>query len=333
MPNFLKVASLRTQLIALFCSAILLHLCIPFTFWFVDIPHEELWTALATLIFCAIVMTIALTLVSHAVKSINDITKLALNFGKNPDCQQTKMDENGTTEVRQAAQAFNSMRRQIQNLMHERDDMYTALAHDMRTPLSRIQINSELIADEQLRENIQSNIHEISNLLEKGMALTKSGLSAETPLLLDLPSFIESFVEEASPPSLTIECFSCVNKGERICVMARPSALELSLRNLLSNAIAYGRGRVQVRIASTDTQAFVDVIDNGPGIPDCCLDRVMRPFFRLDSSRNKCSGGLGLGLSIAQNAAKLDGGEIHLSNLHEGGMRARLALPRATHHA
>jgi signal transduction histidine kinase len=81
-------------------------------------------------------------------------------------------------------------------------------------------------------------------------------------------------------------------------------------------------------VSSTQDTAFVDVVDNGPGIPDCCMERVMQPFFRVEASRNKESGGLGLGLSIAQNAARLDNGEIRLCNLKDGGMRARMSFPR-----
>lgn len=323
-----KRDSLRARLAMLFGSAVVLHMSIPVTFWFIDIPHEELWAATATLVFCAVVMTAALTLVNRAMRNIDEITLLAVNFGRNPNREQKKVPEFGPAEVRQSAHAFNCMRKQIQNLLHERDDMFTAFAHDIRTPLTRIQMSSELVDDERLRSRIQSGIREISSLLEKGMALTKSGLSAEAPQLIDLASFIENLVEEIGQNSPQVVCVGCADGEERICVKARPSGIEICLRNLVSNAIAYGKDRVEVTVSASDSQAFIDVTDNGPGIPDCCMDRVMQPFFRLEGSRNKASGGLGLGLSIAQNAAKLDEGEIRLCNLKEGGVRARLTLPR-----
>ena len=328
MNRFSAGKSLRSQLVMLFCSAIVLHLSIPLTFWFIDIPHEELWAAGATLIFCAMVMAVAITIVNRTVARIDEISMLSLNFGRNPDRQQKKVPEVGPAEVRQAAQAFNSMRKQIQNLLHERDDMFTAFAHDIRTPLTRIQMSSELVGDEILREKIQSGVREISTMLEKSMTLTKSGLSAEEPRLIDLASFIENLVEEIGQLSPQVVCSGCADGVERICVKARPSGIEICLRNLVSNAIAYGKDRVLVTVSASESQAFVDVVDNGPGIPDCCMDRVMQPFFRLENSRNKQSGGLGLGLSIAQNAARLDGGDIRLCNLKEGGMRARITLPR-----
>jgi signal transduction histidine kinase len=320
--------SLRFQLVLLFCVAIVLHLFIPITFWLIEVPHEELWATVITFCFCATVMSIALTLVNRTVRRVDEITMLSLNFGRNPDRQQRRIPEEGSTEVRRAAQAFNSMRKQIQNLLHERDDMFTAFAHDIRTPLARIQMSSELISDEALRERIQANIREISSMLEKGMSLTKSGLSAEEPCPIDLTAFIENLVEEISQSSSQVVCAGCADIRERICVKARPSGIEICLRNLISNAINYGKGRVEVTVSSTQDTAFVDVVDNGPGIPDCCMERVMQPFFRVEASRNKESGGLGLGLSIAQNAARLDNGEIRLCNLKEGGMRARISFPR-----
>lgn len=328
MNRFPEGKSLRTQLVLLFCAAIVLHLSIPLTFWLIDIPHEELWVAASTLIFCSLVMTAALAIVNRTVTRIDEITMLSFNFGRNPDRQQKKVPEVGPAEVRHAAQAFNSMRKQIQNLLHERDDMFTVFAHDIRTPLTRIQMSSELVDDEILREKIQAGVREISSMLEKSMTLTKSGLSAEEPRLIDLASFIENLVEEIGQRSPQVVCAGCADGLERICVKARPSGIEIALRNLISNAVAYGKDEVIVTVSASESQAFVDVVDNGPGIPDCCMDRVMQPFFRLESSRNKKSGGLGLGLSIAQNAAHLDGGSIHLCNLKEGGMRARLTLPR-----
>ena len=328
MNRFPTGKSLRSQLLLLFSTAIVLHLSIPLTFWLIDIPHEELWAAGATLIFCAIVMAVALTLVNRTVRRIDEISMLSLNFGRNPDRRQKKVPEIGPAEVCQAAQAFNSMRKQIQNLLHERDDMFTAFAHDIRTPLTRIQISSELVDDKVLREKIQSGVREISSMLEKSMTLTKSGLSAEEPRLIDLASFIENLTEEIGQNSPQVVCSGCADGLERLCVKARPSGIEICLRNLISNAIAYGKDKVVVTVSASASQVFVDVVDNGPGIPDCCMDRVMQPFFRLEGSRNKKSGGLGLGLSIAQNAARLDGGDIRLCNLKEGGMKARITLPR-----
>lgn len=323
-----KPASLRHQLCLLFCFGMLIHLCIPLLFYFIHIPNEYLWSILVSFLCCTTILILVLTIVNNVLAQFEKISEVSINFGKNPNCQQKKIPELGTSEVIKATQAFNSMRRQIQNLLRERDDMFTAIAHDIRTPLAHIQMTSEMLDDDRFKDNIQNNVMEISSILEKGLALSKNGLSAELPQILDLASFIENLTEEIKGHSPQVECIGCADGTERICVKARPSGIEICLRNLVANAIAYGKGSVFVSVSCSKEFAYVDVIDNGPGIPDCCIDRVMQPFFRLEGSRNKSSGGSGLGLSIAQNAARLDNGEIRLSNRKEGGLLARLSLPR-----
>lgn len=291
MHNQQKSCSLRRQLWILFALGMAMHLCIPVFFYFVDTPNEFIWSCVASFAVCTFILSLVLKLIHNALVQFEAISDLSIKFGKNPDCQQKKLQEKGTTEVRKATEAFNSMRKQIQNLLQERDDMFTAIAHDIRTPLAHIQMNSEMLDDSRIKNNIQKNIMEISSILEKGLALTKSGLSAEAPQLLDLASFIENLTEEIRTLAPQVECIGCADGMERICVKARPSGIEICLRNLVSNAIAYGKDRVIVTVSGTKDFAFVDVIDNGPGIPDCCIDRVMQPFFRLDSSRNKSSDG------------------------------------------
>lgn len=328
MYKLLKLNTLRRRLGLLFLLGLLLHLCIPLGCYFLHIPDKPSWGFVTSFFFCTVILLLVFVMVNQVVEQIEKISELSLNFGKNPNREQKKLPEQGTAEVRKATRAFNSMRKQIQNLLHERDDMFTAIAHDIRTPLAHIQMASEMLDDERIKKNIQHNVLEISSILEKGLALVKNGLSAEAPQLLDLVSFIENLTEEIRIVSPQVECPGCADNTERICVKARPSGLEICLRNLVSNAITYGKGSVTVTVSCTKELAFVDVIDSGPGIPDCCIDRVMQPFFRLEGSRNKNSGGLGLGLSIALNAARLDNGEIRLSNRKEGGLLARLSLPR-----
>ncbi len=320
--------TLRLRLAVLFAAAAVLHSGLPILLRCLGPPHEALWLFGLNLAFCALVMVAALALVTDAMRRIDELADLALKFGNNPDMLQEKLPERGPAEVRRAAQAFNGMYRQIRSLLRERDDMVTALSHDIRTPLARILMALEMMEDTRLAGTIEKNIGEIASILEKGMALARNGLSAEEPCLVDLASFTENFVEEAESSAVRPVYLGCLENGERICVRVRPSGLEICLRNLVSNAAAYGGNHVEVRVSADAEYAYIDVVDDGPGIPDCCLTRVMQPFFRLETSRNKNTGGLGLGLSIARNAAGLDGGEIRLSNRKQGGLQARLKLPR-----
>ncbi len=280
------------------------------------------------IVYCAGILAFIFFLVNKMATSLARLTASALEFGRNPNRQPIKLPEQGTDEVRQAAIAFNSMQKQIQNLLHERDDMLTALAHDIRTPLARLQIAVELIEDERLKDRLLRNMAEISSILDKGMSLSKYGLSSEEPIMLDIVSFLERICEEMAQNSSPLFFQDRTEGDERVCVLARMSGLEICLRNLVSNAVAYGAPPVGIMLSADSVNVYVDVLDSGPGIPDCCIERVMRPFYRMDLSRNKASGGLGLGLTIAQNSAALDGGVIRLSNRSEGGVQARLTLPR-----
>ncbi len=320
--------TLRLRLAVLFAAAATMHLGLPILLRHIGPAYEDLWTFGLSPVFCAAVMAAALVLVNDAVRRIDELADLALKFGNNPDMLQEKLPERGPAEVRRATQAFNSMHRRIRDLLRERDEMVTALAHDIRTPLARILMTLEMMDDTRLATGIKKNVGEIASILEKGMALAKNGLSAEEPCLVDLASFTENFVEEAEASAVRPTFLGCLENGERICVRVRPSGLEICLRNLVANAAAYGGNHVEVRVSADAQHAYIDVVDDGPGIPDCCLTRVMQPFFRLENSRNKTTGGLGLGLSIARNAAGLDGGEIRLYNRKRGGLRARLSLPR-----
>lgn len=328
MTDLLKAHTVRGQMFLVFLLVLLLHMIIPTVICLGDI-HVGLFSLLTLSFLCCLCpFFLVLLLVNKMLIRLEDLTSCALAFGRNPDKQYRPLPEKGSTEVRRAALAFNSMQKQIQTLLHERDDMFIAIAHDIRTPLARIQMATEMLEDERLKKKILNNIAELSSIIEKGMALTKSGLSAEPQQMLDLVSFTENLVEEVAGCSPQVRFRDRTVDMGRICVRARSSGLEMCLRNLISNAINYGKDDVTVCVSATEEEAVVDVVDNGPGIPDCCMDRVMQPFFRLENSRNKSFGGLGLGLPIALNSAKLDGGELHLSNLKEGGVRARLILPR-----
>ncbi len=327
MLKKLKPDSIRGLLCMCLCVALMVHASMVFFLFEWNVRHSP--TCLfASFLFCAAVMLVIFWIINAMIQRFEQLADSAEKFGKSPDLVQKKIPERGATEIRKTARAFNAMQGQIQNLLHERDDMLTAIAHDIRTPLSRIQMDAEYMSDEHAREHILKNIAEISDILEKGMSLTKNGLSAEEPNLVDLVSFAEDMAEQLSEASTEVRFVQPAEGSKRICAMVRSSGLEICLRNLIGNGIAYGNGRVTVSVSATEDSACIDVEDNGPGIPDCCLEKVLRPFVRLDPSRNKASGGMGLGLSIARNAARLDEGEIMLENIFGGGLRARLTFPR-----
>ena len=327
MLNRVMPSSIRGRLILCLCLALLLHIAIIFFLYEWDVKHS-IWCLLLSFMYCAGVMLAIFYIVNSMIHRFEMLADAAAAFGNSPSKDQKKMPDQGPLEIRKTIHAFNTMQRQIQNLLHERDDMYTAIAHDIRTPLARIQMSAEDIGESSIQEGIIKNIAAISAIVEKGMSLTKSGLSAEEQRAIDLVSFVEEIAEQFSEASPEVKFMQVSDAAGRICVMARCSGLAICLRNLIANGIAYGNGHVAICVTATDEAACVNVEDNGPGIPDCCLEKVFRPFVRMESSCNGSSGGMGLGLSIARNAAALDMGKIKLENRKEGGLRAQLTLPR-----
>ncbi len=187
-------------------------------------------------------MLVIFRVINTVILRFEQLADSAEKFGKSPDLVQKKIPERGAEEIRKTALAFNAMQGQIQNLLHERDDMLTAIAHDIRTPLSRIQMDAESISDDHAREHILKNIAEISDIVEKGMSLTKNGLSAEEPKLVDLVSFAEDMAEQLSEASAEVRFVQPAEGSKRICAIVRSSGLEICLRNLIGNGIAYGNG-------------------------------------------------------------------------------------------
>lgn len=255
----------------------------------------------------------------------------AEQFARNPESLATipPLPENGVRELRDASRAFNLMRQKILDHIMARDRMLAAMAHDMRTPLTKLQLRLESVEPEELRDKILLNCFEIGSIVHQSIDLIRSPHAYEDIVSLDLKAFLESLVDDSlslgkkivwggiTAPTLELQ---------HIYLETRPLCLRRCLVNLLENAFRYGEGAALS--AAVDARGLrIEVSDNGPGIPADDLEKVFEPYFRVESSRNRDSGGTGLGLSIARNMAGLCGAELTLTNLPEGGLRARLSFP------
>lgn len=229
------------------------------------------------------------------------------------------LPEFGVREARAAAQAFNSMRERLRRLLGERALLAASIAHDLRTPVTRLRLRSEGIADPALRALVLRDLDEMEAMTQSILAFTRAARGdGEPPARLDLVSLLEAlcdelpgahFREEAAPPRL-------------IC-RAQPLALKRCLANLIDNAVRYG-GAAEVALAAEDGRVRVTVDDAGPGLPEAALERAFAPFERLGASG---TGGSGLGLAIARAIAQAQGGAVTLANRPAGGLRATLTLP------
>lgn len=232
------------------------------------------------------------------------------------------IEEDGPLEARKAAQAFNQMQARIRSHIDERGRFLAAVSHDLRTPLTRMTLRLERQAEEVRRDKLLADIEEMTVMLDATLAFLRGEAETELPQWLDVQALVESMVEDAQEIGHDV-----IYSGTAQTLLTQPLALRRCLANILENAIRYGNGAKISLIDGTDTLG-IKVRDSGPGIPPDKLMAVFEPFVRLETSRNKAYGGVGLGLSIAREAIRHCGGSLTLANASEGGLTVTITLPR-----
>lgn len=241
---------------------------------------------------------------------------------------QFTLPEEGVKEIRNASHSFNLMREQVLGNLEERNRMFSAMTHDLRTPLTKLQLRLERVQPQELREKLQATTAEMSSIIVQGLEFARSLTTNEKPIRLELVSFLQSLVDDATDVGGKV-ALQCEGIGEEktVVVSARTLCLRRCLENLISNANKYA-GEAKVVLQKDAEGVVISVLDNGPGIPEEKLETVFEPYYRLESSRNSTTGGTGLGLCIARNMAALNGAELTLTNREEGGLCAQVRFLR-----
>lgn len=240
-------------------------------------------------------------------------------FGAGLDAPDLPVE--GTREVRDLAVAFNDMKRRISALMAERTRTLAAIAHDMRTYLTRMRLRAEFIDDADHRDRAVRDLDEMAALLDDTLLLARTEtVESEPPPRVDLRALVAEAAETygAAPEALQVTV-----PEDAVPVQARPLAVRRILANLLDNGLRHGT-KVELSLASRGGQAVLTVTDNGPGMSAESLARLGEPFHRSDPSRNRDTGGAGLGLAIVSALAARDGAQILFENRACGGFRATL---------
>jgi signal transduction histidine kinase len=259
-------------------------------------------------------------------RPLKDLTAAAKSFEGRGEAPQ--VTPRGPADVRRAILAFNAMSARVSIMLDEKDRMLGAIGHDMRTPLASLRIRAENMEPEAERRKMIATIEEMDAMLEQTLALARAGRATEQVRAVDLHALADALVEEFRTLGQPVE----MEPGARHVAAVQPNLLRRALRNLIENGVRHGGGaRVAVR-AEGDAIAL-DVTDDGPGIPEADLERVVEPFVRLEASRNRETGGSGLGLALARSAAQAHGGSLALANRAQGGLLARILLPAGTHQA
>jgi signal transduction histidine kinase len=241
-----------------------------------------------------------------------------------PTVDGPRMSEEGPTEVAQAAVAFNTMQERIGRHLKERLHILASISHDLQTPITRMRLRAESLEEGEEKQKILGDLKAMEHLVREGVAYARSAHGgAETPVRVDVAALLESMVFDYQDVGRPVSLSATVGGP----AMLRQQALKRVMGNLIDNAIKYG-GAAEVS-AGRDAQGVlrIAVSDRGPGIPEQELEQVLQPFYRLEASRNRDTGGAGLGLAIAAQLTRSIGGELILTNRDGGGLTATLVLP------
>jgi two-component system, OmpR family, osmolarity sensor histidine kinase EnvZ len=267
-----------------------------------------------------VLLAVAILFLRNQVKALRRLAAAADGFGKGRPVPFFKIE--GAVEIRQAAVAFITMRDRIQRQVRQRTQMLAGVSHDLRTPLTRMKLALEILGEDPAVEELKSDVAEMEHMVHGYLDFVR-GEGTEPPIETDIALLLDDVAiamrREGSQLSLTAPA--------EYVLPVRPNALKRCLANLIGNARRHGS---HVWVTALPVADGIDILvdDDGPGIPSADRGRVFRAFVRLDPSRNPSTGGVGLGLTIARDVARGHGGDVRLEDSPQGGLRARLHLPR-----
>jgi two-component system, OmpR family, osmolarity sensor histidine kinase EnvZ len=290
----------------------------------IAVPRDRLYTSLVFVVLswmlgtALITLAIAMLFLRNQVRSLRRLAIAAEAFGRGVDVPQFRPQ--GATEVRQAANAFLTMRQRIQRQIAQRTEMLAGISHDLRTPLTRMRLELELMGDSEDVRGLTADVAEMLKMVEAYLAFAR-GEGDEQAQITDLMQLVQDVAASERREGAEI---ATAGPGA-LETAVRPDALRRCVANLIGNARRHG-GHVWVTVLTGRT---IDIIidDDGPGIPDAARESVFQPFFRLEHSRNADTGGIGLGLTIARDIMLSHGGSLVLETSPQGGLRARCVLP------
>ncbi|QXE11163.1 MULTISPECIES: sensor histidine kinase [Pseudomonas] len=257
-------------------------------------------------------------LLSRPIQRLSDAAeRLSENLDSPP------LDESGPREARQAAHTFNLMQQRIREQVQQRARMLGAVSHDLRTPLSRLKLRLEQIDDEKLQGQMRQDLNDMIGMLDATLTYLHEQRTSEALQLMDVQALVESLCENAQDQGADVQV-----SGHCAPLQVQPMALRSCINNLMDNALRYA-GQARIELQDQREQLLIRVIDHGPGIAEDQREAVFEPFYRLEGSRNRNSGGVGLGMTIAREAAQRLGGQLNLQETPGGGLTAIIRLPRA----
>ena len=281
---------------------------------------------LAFVAMSAIAASLTLWAVRRLIEPVATLAAAADALGR--DVNAPPLSEAGPVELATAAAAFNTMAARIRRFVDDRTFLLTAIGHDLRTPITRLRLRAEFMEDDEQRRRMLADLDDLESMVTATLDFGRDATLTEPAVAMDLAALATTVLNEAGDarPERHTAAIRYSGPGS-LTMVARPVALKRALTNLVANALNYGGSAHVILEAPQDGMVALHVEDTGPGVPPEDLERVFLPFQRLEDSRNRETGGMGLGLPIVRNIVRAHGGDITLANRRGGGLRATLTLP------
>ena len=287
-------------------------------------PRPTPWLAArlagSTLLIYLLILAAVTLIAMRLGRPLRALTAAAQSFEGRGEAPQVA--PRGPADGRRAILAFNAMSARVGTMLDEKDRMLGAIGHDLRTPLASLRIRVDSVEPAEERSRMIATIEEMTAMLDDTLALARSGRAAEEVRAIDVSALADAIVEECRALGHDARFEETGRRTARV----QPNLLRRAVRNLIDNAVKYG-GSAEVAVRARGDMVAIEIADRGPGIPEGEFGSVQEPFVRLETSRNRETGGAGLGLALARGAAEAHGGRLELENREGGGLLARILLP------
>ena len=264
-----------------------------------------------------IVVIISLIFLKNQTRPITALAKAAEKFGRGENVDEFK--PSGAAEIRQAGYEFDRMRKRIMRHLNQRSEMLSGISHDLRTPLTRMKLQTEFIKDKSLASKLAEDINEMEKMLNEYLQFTSSSF-IEKDELFNLSDLMDEIIIKYNNENITKEI------PPRVYLNGRKNLIKRCLNNLIENSIKYGN-KINIELIKNKTNLVIKVEDDGPGIPDSEYDNVFKPFYKIDKGRADSKSSVGLGLSIASDIVRSHGGNIKLNKSNLNGLEVKIFLP------
>jgi len=264
-----------------------------------------------------IMVIISLIFLKNQTRPITNLARAAERFGKGEDIEEFK--PSGALEIRQAGHEFDKMRKRIERHLNQRTEMLSGISHDLRTPLTRMKLQLAFLKDKDAVDKLTDDINEMEKMLNEYLQFTSSSY-VEKDEMFNLSELIEEIIKKYNNKNISH------NLIPRIYINGRKNLINRSLNNLIDNGLKYAN-KVEISLTKKNTNLFIIIDDDGPGIPKKEHENVFKPFYKMDKGRNDSKSSVGLGLSIASDIIKSHGGNIILEKSKFNGLRVKIFLP------